>query len=427
MDRLLPAELTAGRRPHLLDYEDEVRVQSSVGVYDGDSKSDLDQGDVYLTNCSIYWVNKNSEFAVRLPLSRVTEIGYSMPFLKSSAKVKLSLTPLSKEQRRESMMESKTGAHHIKLSFREGGSTAFHEEILKAMRKKHWLQAEQHKPGLAPVPSADGGASPRLSAMEAAFKAPSITPTEPGAAASQAPRSFTTSRAGIGGIRRNVDMASINQARAVDTAFSDLDSLMEQAKDMVALADRFAKRLQEPDSSITDKETSEFKEWMQNLGIDKPVTREAYGNDRSFYQNLSRQLAEFLVSGPLERNGGSMTLIDVYCLYNRARGMAMISPEDLLAACREFETLHLPVQLKQYASGVMIVTDTNLMEEKALQEISDLVVQKTCMTAGDLASINRASVTIATQQLLNAEQQGLLCRDDTFEGLYFYPNLFLGF
>jgi EAP30/Vps36 family len=41
------------------------------------------------------------------------------------------------------------------------------------------------------------------------------------------------------------------------------------------------------------------------------------------------QLADFL-RVPLERAGGMMTLPDVYCLFNRARGTELISPDDLL-------------------------------------------------------------------------------------------------
>lgn len=41
------------------------------------------------------------------------------------------------------------------------------------------------------------------------------------------------------------------------------------------------------------------------------------------------QLAEFLLV-PLERAGGMMTLPDVFCLFNRARGTELVSPDDLL-------------------------------------------------------------------------------------------------
>lgn len=36
-----------------------------------------------------------------------------------------------------------------------------------------------------------------------------------------------------------------------------------------------------------------------------------------------------------------MTLTEAYCLYNRARGTDLISPDDLLDACKLFSSLSL--------------------------------------------------------------------------------------
>jgi hypothetical protein len=51
---------------------------------------------------------------------------------------------------------------------------------------------------------------------------------------------------------------------------------------------------------------------------------------------LSRQLADFLIK-PLAAAGGVMQLPDVYCLFNRARGSELVSPDDLLQACQMFQ------------------------------------------------------------------------------------------
>lgn len=42
----------------------------------------------------------------------------------------------------------------------------------------------------------------------------------------------------------------------------------------------------------------------------------------------------------MQRTGGIMPLPDVYCLYNRARGTELISPDDLLSAVRLFPQVH---------------------------------------------------------------------------------------
>jgi ESCRT-II complex subunit VPS36 len=43
------------------------------------------------------------------------------------------------------------------------------------------------------------------------------------------------------------------------------------------------------------------------------------------------QLADFLALH-LDKTQGVMTLPDVYCLFNRARGSELVSPEDLIKA-----------------------------------------------------------------------------------------------
>lgn len=57
------------------------------------------------------------------------------------------------------------------------------------------------------------------------------------------------------------------------------------------------------------------------------------------------QLADFL-KGPVERFGGLMPLPDVYCLFNRARGAELVSPDDLLAAVKLFPAIGAPFQAR---------------------------------------------------------------------------------
>ena len=49
-------------------------------------------------------------------------------------------------------------------------------------------------------------------------------------------------------------------------------------------------------------------------------SRETHGSGTNYHVELAKQLATFLEK-PLSECGGMMTLADVYCRYNRARGM----------------------------------------------------------------------------------------------------------
>ncbi len=50
-----------------------------------------------------------------------------------------------------------------------------------------------------------------------------------------------------------------------------------------------------------------------------------------------------------------MTLTDAFCRVNRARGLELLSPEDLLQACKALKEVHLPMQLHTFDSGVTAV------------------------------------------------------------------------
>lgn len=66
------------------------------------------------------------------------------------------------------------------------------------------------------------------------------------------------------------------------------------------------------------------------------------------------QLADFL--GPrIGRAGGMMPLPDVYCLFNRARGTELISPDDLLTAAKLLPGVGAALAFRKFTSGVLVV------------------------------------------------------------------------
>ncbi|VDQ13547.1 unnamed protein product [Trichobilharzia regenti] len=71
-----------------------------------------------------------------------------------------------------------------------------------------------------------------------------------------------------------------------------------------------------------------------------------------FYVQLAHQLSNLL--HPLLKEQGCMDLATAYCRINRARGMDLISPDDLLRACRQLEKESLPIRLKCYANGLLV-------------------------------------------------------------------------
>jgi ESCRT-II complex subunit VPS36 len=57
----------------------------------------------------------------------------------------------------------------------------------------------------------------------------------------------------------------------------------------------------------------------------------------------------------IDKYGGVIGLVDLYCVYNRARGTDLISPEDLNLACVKLNQNSQKHVVKHYASGVKTV------------------------------------------------------------------------
>lgn len=99
-------------------------------------------------------------------------------------------------------------------------------------------------------------------------------------------------------------------------------------------------------------EISLLNSLMLDMGIISPVTRENAGS--AYYHQLARQLAEFLTTC-MPNYGGIMTLSDIYCLFNRARGVELVSPDDLFEACHLQQVLQLGFHMRKFASGLIVL------------------------------------------------------------------------
>lgn len=91
---------------------------------------------------------------------------------------------------------------------------------------------------------------------------------------------------------------------------------------------------------------------MLDMGITSPVTRENAGG--AYYQQLARQLAEFL-GDYMPRNGGIMTLSDIYCMFNRARGVELVSPDDVYYAVMLQKKLKLGYHVRKFDGGLIVL------------------------------------------------------------------------
>lgn len=132
-----------------------------------------------------------------------------------------------------------------------------------------------------------------------------------------------------------------------------------------------------------------------------------------------------------------ITLVDLWAMYNRARGIDLISPTDLEKAAGLFEKLKLPVRLRRFKSGLLVVQEAGHTDEATVRkvmawmgapEIRDPVEAARAgdwgraVTALEAAEKFGWSVGVASEELEMAEEKGWLCREVGVEGIRFWVN-----
>eukprot|EP00794_Sanderia_malayensis_P007502 gene7502-8333_t len=371
----------------LEDKEIVLTHRGGVRIYDGDNKTSFENGILKLSNFRLIWDDSlQQDRTIAFSLNLVTKLEEEGAGLFKSAKtvVHLKKAPDGKEPG----PSYSSPYNSIKLSFRSGGQAEFHLMFQNALSKKEWLQCVSQQPK---------------------------TPKQP---------SVSHRHAGIGGIQRKMEEKYRDSDKTITQAFKDLDALMEKAKEMVDVAEKFCSKLREKKVSITDDETVELKSVLLSMGIANPVTRETHGSGIKYHAELAKELATFL-KDIVEQEGGVMTLTDAYCRFNRARGMALVSPEDVVTAAKQFKQLNIPLRFHKFESGVLVIQSCLLSEAEVIKSTVQMVEEEESLSSEELARKMKLPVPLAKERLLAAENSGKLCRDDSMEGLRFYPNRFL--
>ncbi|XP_036312661.1 vacuolar protein-sorting-associated protein 36 isoform X2 [Eptesicus fuscus] len=348
-------------------HETLVIQQRGVRIYDGEEKIKFDAGTLLLSTHRLIWRDqRNHECCMAIPLSQIVFIEEQAAGIGKSAKIVVHLHPAPPNKELGPLQSSKNS--YIKLSFKEHGQIEFYRRLSEEMTQRRW----ENMPVSQSFQTNRGPQPGRIRAV------------------------------GIVGIERKLEEKRKETDKNISEAFEDLSKLMVKAKEMVELSKSIANKIKDKQGDITEDETIRFKSYLLSMGIANPVTRETYGSGTQYHMQLAKQLAGIL-QAPLE----------------------LLSPEDLVNACKMLEALKLPLRLRVFDSGVMVIELQSHKEEEMVASALETVSEKGSLTSEEFAKLVGMSVLLAKERLLLAEKMGHLCRDDSVEGLRFYPNLFM--
>lgn len=392
----------------MFDEETEIKIYPEVEIFISASDSDnitqlFDRGSLVVTNCRIFQISQssisnNSNNSNKNTISGTLQSDLSKKgnyiLLRDIAQFEDCSSFFRSSKRVRLISHNKQGFY---FKFWNGGKEDFLGVISTEMKKKAWL-------GLS---------------ME-------VKPITQ--------QSFSTLRAGVTGIikKQERDIQEANDAAKEST--NDLNALMARAKDMVDLVTKYANYLETKskghglDTESVAGEVNDMEDMLNNIGVIVPVTKLSAG--RHFHIELAKQICDIMMErNLLQRLGGMVTLSDLFCIVNRARRTELISPHDLLCACQGLNDLRLPIVYKEFSSGVLSIhlrdqTDER-SDQKLLQILSDLDKNfRIGVQPINVAQTLAISITVAKELLLDAESRGLLCRDDSVNGLAFFKNIY---
>lgn len=318
----------------------------------------------------------------------------------------------------------------IKFSFRAGGDKVFHERLKGALVQRKWLL--QSAPPV-PTPMNQGHTN-----------STDLSNPTPGQIAPP-PRIV-----GIAGLERRGAQLRANNQAVIGSAFEDLEALMTSAKEVIAMAEQFRAQSSSSDS-LTPEARALLNDSASALGL--TTTKDMLGSgatsENLYVTELARNLAEFLTDdrrGVLRREGGIISLVDLWAVFNRTRnGIELVSPADFEKAAKMWETLQLPIRLRRFKSGLLVVQERNRTDEKTIASLLAWLresVNSAAQGTGDLRSTSQEagfgrgitpqetaerfgwSVGVASEELEMAEDVGAICRDQCLDGIRFWENHF---
>eukprot|EP01038_Epipyxis_sp_PR26KG_P006777 gene6777-9283_t len=411
MELFSSAPITSAGRPLYIDEEVEIKSEENVSIWLQSNKQILNKlfepSLIILTNIRLIVINCSNA----KDLQAAPAYGWCI-YLQTISVVEDCKKFLSKSTRFRILFEN--NQIEIGLKFEHNQSTKSKDEFLenfqKVVMKKSWLKIG--KTDINSIGLKSGGS------VEDVNK-------------------FSASNVGVSGIIKRQENKLNNIDNLQKSALTDLDALIEKAREAIVVIQRYAsyatENIDNRDENVSEttteiNEVNEMETIMMNIGIVSPVTKFSAG--KTYHKQLARQIADVLLTqNRLQKLGGMITLTDLYCLLNKARGTELVSPDDLLKASALTGNLNIGISLKTFKSGVKVIQLQSFNEEAMCNNIriisnENIDYKSNGFQASELAQKLGVSLLVAKEHILIAEKKGLLCRDESIRGLYFYPNLY---
>eukprot|EP00416_Gambierdiscus_australes_P036811 CAMPEP_0171110488 /NCGR_PEP_ID=MMETSP0766_2-20121228/71435_1 /TAXON_ID=439317 /ORGANISM="Gambierdiscus australes, Strain CAWD 149" /LENGTH=385 /DNA_ID=CAMNT_0011572363 /DNA_START=43 /DNA_END=1197 /DNA_ORIENTATION=+ len=227
--------------------------------------------------------------------------------------------------------------------------------------------------------------------------------------------------AAMGGLQRILGQRETRQQaveETLDVALADLESLRQHAAQAVSAARQVSRGM----TSQAGEDGTGVQQLLEDFGLLGP---DGAAVARGGHLKADVQAdVERVCKAALEKRGGLGMLLahDVFCLVNRARGTALVSAEEVMAALRRSAADGGPLRLRTLGSvsaiAVVLARSSDVELDAQLVRLAE-AAPLSAFTLGSQLSLTAAE---AQYLLRDAEARASLVRDDAPEGVFYYPN-----
>ncbi|CAK9045768.1 unnamed protein product [Durusdinium trenchii] len=213
----------------------------------------------------------------------------------------------------------------------------------------------------------------------------------------------------------------------LDVALADLDSLRRHAAEAAKAAKQVVSGLSRPGAGYegaaqVDSDVSKLLEDFGLLQADGSTISMSGGQKKDDIVEDVRKVS----TAALEKKGAGSLLLahDVFCLVNRARGTALVSPGEVIQALRSCCKPGGPLRMRKLGSVGALAVALARTSDAEMDAPLMKMLEEAPLSAFRVSAELKITAAEARYLLQDAEQRAILARDDAPECVYFYRNFF---
>jgi len=209
-----------------------------------------------------------------------------------------------------------------------------------------------------------------------------------------------------------LDEEGDESVQAVANGFSNIDAMKDSLQSLLLLANELKDVDQEAEDFVDDVEVK------NSLYVSRKVSKD------NFFVDLAKSINHFYCEHMKDTDNGMIPMIDFYCDYNTSQGGTDVkTPLEMLRTKPILREENLECRIKTINGMEVLVHEEKAKQfEESIQQLINKEMKG--FTVLELSKKFKVSLVLIRSILEQAEIDGLLCREERPNGIYYWQNIF---